>query len=184
MESPTRQRIEPQQRRSVERYERAVETAEAMVADRGFEDVTMTDVAADAGLSIGALYRWFPDRDALGVEVAKRVMRRVAPFIGDDVEHVLRDLADRVPADRAAVSIVGRPIDRPGPGRVVHDHLERMMRPLVVEPARATVLAILARGMLQHLAALEAPARPSLVDEFVIVAQAYVGQAVLSRSSL
>ncbi len=44
---------------------RVFETALQLFRERGFEGTTMRDVAAEAGLSLGAAYHYFPSKDAI-----------------------------------------------------------------------------------------------------------------------
>ena len=56
---------EPTQERSRVRFERMLDVAGELVRERGLDALTMQDVAAGAGVSIGSLYQFFPDRNAL-----------------------------------------------------------------------------------------------------------------------
>ena len=49
--------------------------AVALFASRGIEKTTMADVAAEAGISTGAIYRYFPGKEALLAAVFEREMR-------------------------------------------------------------------------------------------------------------
>ena len=53
-----------------------VEAARQIVADEGYDALTTNRVAKLAGVSIGSLYRYFADRDAIVAELARRIERR------------------------------------------------------------------------------------------------------------
>ena len=55
----------PQQARSQRTLDRILDAAEALVADKGFEDATVAEVVRRAGSSVGAFYSRFRDKDAL-----------------------------------------------------------------------------------------------------------------------
>jgi AcrR family transcriptional regulator len=55
----------PQQARSRETLERLLDAAEALVAEKGMQAVTLQDVVRRARSSVGAFYARFPDKDAL-----------------------------------------------------------------------------------------------------------------------
>jgi AcrR family transcriptional regulator len=55
----------PQQARSQETLERLLDAAEHLVAEKGFEDTPVAEVARRAGSSVGAFYARFQDKDAL-----------------------------------------------------------------------------------------------------------------------
>jgi len=55
----------PQQARSQETLDRLLDAAEALVAQKGFEDTPVAEIAQRAGSSVGAFYARFQDKDAL-----------------------------------------------------------------------------------------------------------------------
>ena len=62
----------PTQRRSQERLARILHAAGELCAEGGLEAVTMEAIAQRAGTSIGSLYQFFPNQDALVAAVAQR----------------------------------------------------------------------------------------------------------------
>jgi AcrR family transcriptional regulator len=58
-------RHRPQQARSQERVDLILDTAAEFIAEVGYETVTTNAIAERAGISIGSLYRYFPDKDAI-----------------------------------------------------------------------------------------------------------------------
>jgi len=62
--SATSRRV-PQQERAARRVDELLEAAGAVIAERGFEAATMTEIAGRAGASIGSVYQYFPNKDAL-----------------------------------------------------------------------------------------------------------------------
>lgn len=62
----------PTQRRSQERLARIVLAAGELCAERGVDGVTMEAIAERADTSIGSLYQFFPNRDALLQALAER----------------------------------------------------------------------------------------------------------------
>jgi AcrR family transcriptional regulator len=55
----------PQQERAAKRVDALLDAAGEVIAERGFEAATMTAIAERAGASIGSVYQYFPDKDAL-----------------------------------------------------------------------------------------------------------------------
>ena len=55
----------PKQSRSQDTQEKVLEALEALLGDRFFEQITIRDLAARAGVSSGTIYRRFKDKDAL-----------------------------------------------------------------------------------------------------------------------
>jgi AcrR family transcriptional regulator len=58
-------RRQPLQARSQERRDRILAVAEALIAQKGSEPLKMSEVAQEAGISIGSLYQYFPDKRAV-----------------------------------------------------------------------------------------------------------------------
>ena len=55
----------PVQSRSLQTCLRIIDAASSLLTQMPLEDVTTTRIAAEAGLSIGALYRFFPDKQSI-----------------------------------------------------------------------------------------------------------------------
>lgn len=55
----------PQQARSRETLDRLLDAAEALVAEKGFDDTPVAEVARRAGSSVGAFYSRFKDKEGL-----------------------------------------------------------------------------------------------------------------------
>ena len=61
-----------------ERHARILDAAERCFVRSGFHRTTMQDVAAEAGMSPGNLYRYFPSKDAIAAGLAARDRARLA----------------------------------------------------------------------------------------------------------
>lgn len=76
---------------------RIYDAAMALFRERGFESATMRDVAAAAGMSLGAAYHYFPSKDSIILAFYDRVTdeheRRVRKALAD-----IKPLADRLRA--------------------------------------------------------------------------------------
>jgi AcrR family transcriptional regulator len=66
----------PRQERSRETLTRLLDAAQAVLAEGGLEAATVPAIARRAGLSVGAVYRRFPDKDALLRAVYVRLFGR------------------------------------------------------------------------------------------------------------
>lgn len=63
---------------TTERHERILDAAERVFAHAGFHAATMNAVAAEAGMSPGNLYRYFPSKDAIIAGMSERDRREIA----------------------------------------------------------------------------------------------------------
>jgi AcrR family transcriptional regulator len=59
------QRRAPAQQRSRERLERILSAASTLMAEKGSDQMKMSEVAELAGIGIGSLYQYFPDKSAI-----------------------------------------------------------------------------------------------------------------------
>jgi AcrR family transcriptional regulator len=69
--SPPSRRV-PTQARSRERVERMLASATTLIAQKGSDALRMSEVAELAGVSIGSLYQFFPDKSSLIRTLAER----------------------------------------------------------------------------------------------------------------
>jgi AcrR family transcriptional regulator len=82
----SRLRNAPQQPRSQAKIDQAVDAADRLLARDGANAVTTTRVAAEAGIAVGTLYRYFPDKEALFDALAARCLTRFESLMDDLVE--------------------------------------------------------------------------------------------------
>jgi AcrR family transcriptional regulator len=73
----TEPRRTPRQDRSRARVESLLDAAERVFAARGYAEATTNHIAAEAGGSIGALYRFFPDKQSILLAIADRYDARM-----------------------------------------------------------------------------------------------------------
>jgi AcrR family transcriptional regulator len=64
-EGTGKRRLKPTQERSRARLATIMSSAEALIAAHGSDRMRMADVAESAGISIGSLYQYFPDKSAI-----------------------------------------------------------------------------------------------------------------------
>jgi AcrR family transcriptional regulator len=69
----SQRRKEPSQQRSRERVERMMVAAKAIIEEQGSDALRMGEVAERAGVSIGSLYQFFPDKSAIIRALAERI---------------------------------------------------------------------------------------------------------------
>lgn len=59
----------PQQKRGIATRNRILEAAKKLFAEKGFHHTNSKEIVAEAGVSIGAFYGYFPDKKALFIEL-------------------------------------------------------------------------------------------------------------------
>ncbi len=70
----------PLQSRSRALVDAIIEAGERLLAERGWEALTLQDVATLAGVSPGSLYQYFPDKASLVAEITERQSQRELAF--------------------------------------------------------------------------------------------------------
>jgi AcrR family transcriptional regulator len=92
----------PTQERSREMFETILDAAARVFVDLGYARATTNKIAAEAGISVGSLYQYFPSKDALAVELLRRYRMKLLGVVGAGLsrvgerglEVVVRDLVD------------------------------------------------------------------------------------------
>jgi AcrR family transcriptional regulator len=113
------------------RRRQVAEAVERLVAEHGFDGVTVAKVAAEAGVSVGLVQHYFASKDDLlryaYAQVTERAMARVLRRAEDLTEHrgsirriLFEGLAERLPLDdvrcaewRVSFAFAVRAVDRP-----------------------------------------------------------------------
>src|SRR5271166_3409181 len=83
----------PVQGRSQHTVQRVLDAASSLLEQMPLEDVTTTRIATEAGLSIGGLYRFFPDKQTIIDAIA---VRHVEQFRASLMGTVLKSLAGKL----------------------------------------------------------------------------------------
>jgi AcrR family transcriptional regulator len=78
MDTGARPRKKPRQERSLVTYDAILEAATRIFGERGYAGATTNDIAELAGVSIGSLYQYFPNKDALISALQSHHMNEIA----------------------------------------------------------------------------------------------------------
>ena len=70
-------RRRPSQERSRDRVERILDATAALLGDTPVDKITTAAIAEEAGVPIGSVYQYFPNKLAVLAELARRVMEQV-----------------------------------------------------------------------------------------------------------
>lgn len=133
-----------------ETIDRLLDAWAELVKSKGYADVSLADVAAQAGLARTAIYNYFPDRESLLFEFTDREVRRALSILHTDIASAttsteklrlfvrlqLVDFANRhLPPGQEVAQFL-----RPETYTRFMDHiepLERMLRGILAEGARS-----------------------------------------------
>ncbi|TKT75912.1 TetR/AcrR family transcriptional regulator [Aquamicrobium sp. LC103] len=95
-------RRQPVQKRSRERLKKILDVAAARIARNGSDQLRMSDVAEGAGVSIGSLYQYFPDKSAIVRALAEHYNAQSRQCI----EEALRDVATPAQLEAAYIDLL------------------------------------------------------------------------------
>lgn len=100
-QKPLSPRNRPAQQRSLERRQQILDTTAALLERVGFDDLTTILVAKELGISVGTLYHYYPNKQAilhaLGVSWLEEMSAALQDIAGWEVEN----LSVKVVVDRA-----------------------------------------------------------------------------------
>lgn len=82
MASPTPLRRQPVQQRSAKRVEKMLESCAQLIDELGYDGVTTTLIAERAGVAVGSLYQFFPDKRAVVQALTQRNLDHFMAEIG------------------------------------------------------------------------------------------------------
>ncbi|MDQ3099467.1 MAG: TetR/AcrR family transcriptional regulator [bacterium] len=83
MKSTTSQkemRHKPIQARSAKRVDLILDAASFVISESGYDNATTNEIAKRAGIPIGSLYQYFPNKDALLHALTKRYLSQIREF--------------------------------------------------------------------------------------------------------
>lgn len=166
----------PRQRRGHERVLRLLEVADRLLADEGADALTTTRVARAAGVSVGSIYQYFPDREAIAEALARRYTGELA-----DVMERMADAAEAQPLADPAADILDAFVQafrtRPGFRALWFGGLRTERLRDATRPTRHVVAAALARALTAQAPDAD-PARVAAVAQLAVL----VGDGILREA--
>jgi AcrR family transcriptional regulator len=75
-------RRQPTQRRSARRVERMLDACAELLDEIGYESLSTTRIAGRAGVAIGSVYQFFPDKRAITQELTRRNVEQFVSRVG------------------------------------------------------------------------------------------------------
>jgi len=79
----------PTQARARATFESMLDAAARLLSTRGYEALTTNHVAQVAGVSIGSLYEYFPNKETLVAELIRRTLREILEEIAGAVDGMI-----------------------------------------------------------------------------------------------
>lgn len=156
--------------------ERILAAARELITTDGAE-VEMTDIAAAAGVGVGTLYRRFPDKQALIVELLREKFRNLAARLEEELSRPGTTARERLDNFiRASLEIQGRDLG-------LHEALNTAAGEHE-EVARATPGLLEGMQRLAAEAVAEGTARADLEWSDIVLCSCALGHAIQNEDSL
>jgi AcrR family transcriptional regulator len=190
---------EPKRARGKERVAALLDAAAALIARKGYEATTMTEIAQRAGAAIGSLYQFFPSKEALAEALFNRYAERAAARFQRVEQRAhgrsARELADllvdyklELRTDRDATialstSVAGIVERRKPLGDALRGRIAALLRAANAalsedEAAAAAVIVSQVMKIVPALAATEDARRAALIGEARKLLALYIGEVV------
>ena len=83
----------PCQRRSKVTYDAIIEATTQLLIEKGYAATTTNHIAERAGVSIGSLYQYFPNKEAIAVEVLQRHIVNGPSYMASQVVPSMKNLS-------------------------------------------------------------------------------------------
>lgn len=106
-EIPYKPRKRPQQDRSKITNEAILEATAHILTDKGYDKLTTNHIAQKAGISIGSLYQYYPNKESIIAELIKRSVQEDRLFIESKLEELRK-----APLETAVRHLVDNIMDR------------------------------------------------------------------------
>jgi AcrR family transcriptional regulator len=139
--SPLKPRKRPGQRRSVATVEAIVEAAARVQESKGLEGYTTNAVAERAGASIGTLYQYFPNKDAITLALIERELNALLADI--DAVEAVRDGREGI--RRLIGAAVSHQLGRPQLARLLDQEESRLQLGKDMQTIGRRILAVIKR---------------------------------------
>ena len=128
--------LAPKRKRGRDRVAAILASATTLFADKDYEAVTMTEIAAQSSTAIGSLYRFFPTKDVLVAALVERygatLAEALAEIVGRAPHLSAGEMADALVAMgdslRAQRSVTLKLIDVPSDSPLRRQHLRETFK--------------------------------------------------------
>ena len=114
-------RKKPRQRRSQEMYNVILEATTQLFIQKGYAETTTNHIAQRAGISIGSLYQYFPNKEAIAVELLQRHIVNAPADTRSKIAHFIKHLQDPVEIVRCFIEAA---LDHHDDNPILHKVLE------------------------------------------------------------
>jgi AcrR family transcriptional regulator len=175
-DSTVEPRKRPRQARSRETYSAILEATAHILEAEGFEAANTNAIAERAGVSVGSLYQYFPDKAAIFAEL----IRLAEKDMGDMLEKLLEHTAGQTLEVRLGMLLhegVKQQMSRPRLARTLDSIEVTLPHDEALKGADARLLGLVARLLGEHQHAIARPASTTTALDVLSIAKTIVDGA-------
>jgi AcrR family transcriptional regulator len=169
-------RKRPLQTRSRETVAVILEATARILEAEGLEAANTNAIAARAGVSIGSLYQYFPDKSAIFAEL----IHKAEADLGDNLEMLLARTAGLALEERVVILVkagVGQQMQRPQLARIL-DYLEASFRTdPILKAADERILRLIMQLLEEHKESIARPVSPATASDILSIVKGMVDGA-------
>jgi AcrR family transcriptional regulator len=167
----------PKQARSRARVALVLDAAERVLAREGATALTTSRIAVEAGVSVGSLYQYFPDKGAIIDALARRYMAEFELLMDELVERAIAERWDDIPG-ALIDAYAGRYRAEPGYralwfGRHLGEELREADRRNKQALARGVRRILVGQGLARDDARLETVCRAAVLTADALLQEAF-----------
>jgi AcrR family transcriptional regulator len=170
-------RKQPRQRRSRETVAVILEAAARVLEQRGLEGYNTNAVAERGGISVGSVYQYFPNKDALTLAL-------IAKF-EDALLAKVRDAVARSEGKSltASLSLVVRAqieahAERAGLNRILEAEEDRLRPPSAAPAATRELKDLVAALLARHRREIARPVDDDVIEDLIVISRAMIDRAL------
>jgi AcrR family transcriptional regulator len=174
--SAAKPRKQPLQGRSRETFGAILEATARILEAEGLEAANTNAIAVRAGVSIGSLYQYFPDKTAIFAEL----IRQTETGLGDMLEKLLAKTAGQALEERLRLLVeagVAQQMARPQLARIL-DYLEATFAAdVTLKSADERILRLIMQLLKEHRESIARPVTPATVLDVLSIVKGMVDGA-------
>ncbi len=172
VENPRKQ---PKQRRSEATVEVILQATARILVDFGFEKLTTNRIADRAGVSVGSIYQYFPNKQAITTELIRRKRRKLLSGLKTALSQQGRE-PFAVTVDKLIRATIAHQWAWPQLSRA----LDRAQTFLPLADETRAFEQEMGAAILSFLEASNLPAKPEIARDMIAIVQAMIERASLA----
>ncbi len=138
----TKPRKQPQQDRSRVTVEAILEATTHILTEEGYDRANTNRIAERAGISIGSLYQYFPNKESLMAALIEQHSNEMAELVETKLNHLF-DLPLEIVVPELIKAVIAAHAINPRLHQVLSEEIPRLGKSIQMEQAQARIAEIL-----------------------------------------